>query len=204
MRPKTLFEHVLKTRNHLRILQILWNCTDAMSGRQISRATGVNITTTRQVLESLTECGLVDIVDIPPAKAHSLNREHYSFVLLAPILSIGSEQSEFITMGTALATSFSHDLVSIILFGSYARGEESEDSDLDLLFIVNSEVPDLEDVSSFQEKANHITGEQTQIIVKTSSEVRDGVKRKQGFLGSLLSFNESIYGLSLGEVLSGK
>ncbi|MBP1357400.1 MAG: nucleotidyltransferase domain-containing protein, partial [Sulfolobus sp.] len=40
---------------------------------------------------------------------------------------------------------FGDDLVSIVLYGSYARGEERRDSDIDLIIVLN-EIKDRYDV----------------------------------------------------------
>jgi predicted nucleotidyltransferase len=78
---------------------------------------------------------LVKSESVPPAKQYFLNKNH---VLYAPLMAIAEARSEALIWLGERAQKLP-GLVSAIVFGSVARGEETHESDLDLLLVFDSD-----------------------------------------------------------------
>jgi predicted nucleotidyltransferase len=106
--------------------------TDApLTGRQVHALVSddYSLWTVQEVLKSLTQLGLVNTQTIGRAGVHTINEDHVSVaplrVLLDPISALTDTVREAV----------GHDVKTVILFGSIARGEANLHSDVDLAVI---------------------------------------------------------------------
>jgi predicted nucleotidyltransferase len=106
--------------------------TDApLTGRQVHALVSddYSLWTVQEVLKSLTQLGLVNTQTIGRAGVHTINEDHVSVaplrVLLDPISALTDTVREAV----------GHDVKTVILFGSIARGEANIHSDVDLAVI---------------------------------------------------------------------
>jgi hypothetical protein len=110
-----------------------------MSGRQVARKIpkrgsqeGV-----RRVLQALVEAGVVRRNDHPPTALYSLNEEHLA---VPHLVALHRLRDELFTRMRALIATWAIQPVSAVVFGSVARGEAHERSDVDLLLVRDSDV----------------------------------------------------------------
>ena len=80
----------------------------------------------------------------------------------------------------------------IILFGSYARGEEGIDSDLDLLIVLNSDLPRHKRAVPFYEALSGL-GVAKDIVVYTPSEVEEWQTASCSLAATVLREGEVLY-----------
>jgi predicted nucleotidyltransferase len=106
--------------------------TDApLKGRQVHALVSddYSLWTVQEVLKSLTQLGVVNTQTIGRAGVHTINEDHVSVaplrVLLDPISALTDTVREAV----------GHDVKTVILFGSIARGEANIHSDVDLAVI---------------------------------------------------------------------
>ena len=199
------FPDIFKTPNQFRILRVLYSASpEGLNGRQISRVAGVNPMTAHKTLQALYEIGIVTSRDVAPAKIYSINYDYFLADVVGDFIKKGDASPSLKKLGEALNRQCSYDLVSIIMFGSFARKEEGDDSDLDLLFVVKDKAPGIEYITEFQDMADKISGEQTQVIFTNSKKLIAGIKRKQGYMTSIPLEGISIYGKSVKVILSGR
>lgn len=118
------------------LLRVLNRMTPGRTGRVLARSCdGVSVTQVNALLRRLERIGLVRSESVPPAKQYFLNKQH---VLYAPLIAIAGARSEaFEWLSQKVKTL--PGLVSAIVFGSVARGEETHESDLDLLLVFDSD-----------------------------------------------------------------
>ena len=93
----------------------------------------------RLCLDEFEAMGIVSRRSVGKAKLFQVSKN--SIIVndvLAPLFT--KEASLMATLGNHFFRELSEDLYSLILFGSVARGEESDRSDIDLVFILNNDV----------------------------------------------------------------
>lgn len=105
-----------------------------LSARQLAELTGLTHRAVVAALEPLVEEGIVNKRTAGPAYQYSLQRDHVAVeTVLLPALA--AEDLLPHLMAHELEALFSPVAVSIILFGSTARGEEVPGSDVDVLVV---------------------------------------------------------------------
>lgn len=82
----------------------------------------------------------------------------------------------------------------IVLFGSYASGKASEDSDLDLLVVVeDSDLPQYKKARGIRKHLLGITDIPKDIVVYTEKEIRDWRSVKNSFISNILDYGKVVY-----------
>jgi len=134
----------MKLRNYLDILEDLnivkilrWLCLEGNggSGREIGIRTGIPQATCNRYLVKLLAHGLISFQNYGSANIYFLKECFYINEVLRPLFR--NEMNMFLEHIVAdLNREYSKYCKGIILFGSYARNEETDDSDLDFCFVV--------------------------------------------------------------------
>lgn len=118
------------------VLRALQRMTPGRTGRVIAASCeGVSVAQVNVILRRFEEIGLVTTHSVPPAKQYFLNREH---VLCTPLLDLINAKAQLIDWLTDRLTK-TDGIISAILFGSVARGEDTPGSDVDLLLVFSGD-----------------------------------------------------------------
>ncbi len=113
------------------VLAALLRTDTPLTGRQVHALVSddYSLWTVQEALKALTQLGLVNTHTIGRAGVHTINEDHVSVaplrVLLDPITALTDTVREAV----------GHDVKTVILFGSIARGEANIHSDVDLAVI---------------------------------------------------------------------
>ena len=83
------------------------------------------------------------------------------------------------------------DPKQVILFGSYAEGRQTEDSDVDLLVIMDHDGRDLEE--AFRIRRAIERDFPLDLLVRTPSEMRQRVEQNDTFLSTISSTGKTLY-----------
>jgi len=82
----------------------------------------------------------------------------------------------------------------IILFGSYARGHETDESDLDLLIIIkNTDLPPYKRSRIIRKYLRGITDVPRDIVVYTQKEIEEWASVKFSFISNILTYGKTLY-----------
>ncbi len=81
----------------------------------------------------------------------------------------------------------------VILFGSYAYGHPSKDSDLDLLVVKDSNLPRYKRAREIRKHLWGITDIPKDIIVYTQKEIDDWVDVKEAFITNIVEKGKILY-----------
>ena len=156
------------------VLVVLAGVDAELTGREVHRLAhrgsehGV-----RKVLDRLVEEGVVSRRPAGNAKLYKLNREH----LAAPAIeALAGMRRELLLRMREDVTAWSITPVAVIVFGSFARGEATCESDVDLLVIRPSGV-DADDlawsgqVNGFAAAVSAWTGNDTRVLEYAEEEI---------------------------------
>ena len=123
------------SRNSLTIFFVFYNFKSGQfSGREISKMAGLNPIVCLKILEQLTNLKLMDKKRVGASYLFSIRENMYWETVIFPLIK--TEKNVFKKAKDDLVKLFYEHCEKIIIFGSYARGEETSDSDLDVCFVV--------------------------------------------------------------------
>jgi predicted nucleotidyltransferase/DNA-binding transcriptional ArsR family regulator len=152
MKWHNALDDILGSTLKIRILRILCKNAYDFTGRELARLVGYSHTQTNSALAELEMNGLVIKRHLGNANAYSLNEGNLlvsRIIIPAFVIEGGLIQG----LANRFFKGIGKDLVSIILFGSAARGEESPVSDVDLILVVKDE----SDLDKLDEKVSEIS-----------------------------------------------
>ncbi len=155
------------------LLFSLSNYDDLLNVREISRQTGVSRSTASRILNGLYSKGVLAKKEVGNQVFYSLNTKNLLTLNMCG-LALGLKFSELktdtppATQITAFvgscAKSLEEELLSIVLFGSAARGGVRKESDIDLLVVLRS----LKDSKKVDKIAHSINASYTNKISPTA------------------------------------
>lgn len=132
---------ILATRAKVRILRLLAQEPTPLSGREIARRLDMVQSQVSTVIRQLLAAGVVEAQQAPPAVQYVFTRRPEPVAQALRNLFI-EEQARTRSIVAALHESMP-GLLSVILFGSAARGTPRSESDVDLLLVVAHETEDM-------------------------------------------------------------
>lgn len=108
-----------------------------MNLRTIARLARVSIAQASRVLPGLVDLGMIERREVPPSSMFRLVPEH---VATRALLELASSRDVVIAEIGRAASEMSPEPVSVITFGSFARGDSEIDSDIDVIVVRPTEV----------------------------------------------------------------
>jgi Nucleotidyltransferase domain len=166
---------ILRRSIDAEVLRVVAGTTEAMTGRHVHRLVGHGSHRTVQLaLHRLASEGLLDVRDYPPSKLYTFNREHLASEAVLMLVGIRArlvEQLRSATVEWELAPAHAS------LFGSAARGDGDEESDIDLLIVRPDEVPAEDErwraqVDDLRQRVDRWTGNRAAVSEMSESELR--------------------------------
>lgn len=127
-------EEVFSARSSITVLRILNERSKGISGREISRLTSLSLRTVQIALANLEQTGILKRFIGNKEHLFVLNRENYfTRNLIEEIFK--AEDNFRQSIFSEIRKRIGKDIISIILFGSAARGTDITDSDLDICIV---------------------------------------------------------------------
>jgi predicted nucleotidyltransferase len=115
-----------------RVLAVLAETTAELNLRTIARLSGVSLAQVSRVLPGLVGLGLVERREAPPSSLFRLVPEH---VAAGPLVALARGRDGVVEEMGRVAAALPVVPVSVIVFGSFARGEADAASDIDTVFV---------------------------------------------------------------------
>lgn len=149
-----------------RILAVLAGTTAELNLRTIARLSGVSIAQASRVLPALVELGMVERREAPPSALFGLVGEH---IASQTVLALTRARESVLEDLGRMAAGLSPPPASVIMFGSFARGEADAQSDLDVVIVRPVEVEDddetwLAGVERWRRHAHRLVGNRVEVI----------------------------------------
>jgi predicted nucleotidyltransferase len=156
-----------------RILAVLAHTTAELSLRTIARLSDVSPAQTSRVLPQLVRLGLVTRREVPPSTLFALELTH---VAAEPLLRLARSRELVLERMGELAAELPVRPVSVIVFGSFARGDGEPESDIDVVLVRPAEAdPESESwlaaIDQWTTKLRCLTGNSVEILEVGGDEV---------------------------------
>lgn len=183
MRFHSPLDDIWNSKVKTRILRHLSQSGYGITGRQLAESVGYSHTQTMTALGELESQGLVNRQHAGRAHLFTIVDEN---IIVSEVLlpAFDLERNLLNLLADIFYDSMRPELTSIILFGSVARSEETDASDVDLLLVLrkgtNLERAE-EEAFEIAFKAHDRFGCHVQTILVTKDEYDRKLKRKQGF-----------------------
>ncbi|MHB1686112.1 MAG: nucleotidyltransferase domain-containing protein [Ignavibacteriaceae bacterium] len=133
---KTL-NSIFSSSSHVAVLRSLQHYKIGITGREIARLSGLSPKSALSALSSLENIKIVNRVIGGRDHLFTLNRENY--LVKYGILPLFQIENKFLPqLLTLIKQKLSKHCISIVLFGSVARNNETIESDLDICFVVQN------------------------------------------------------------------
>lgn len=137
MKIHKILNEVFSSRSHIAVLRVLHFHKAGITGRETAGLAGISPKSALIALTRLEQLKLVNRVIGGRDHHFTLNRENY--LVKNGIIPLLKSETDFLNRVLTLIIKEIRDLsISIVLFGSVARGEETSASDLDIFIITNN------------------------------------------------------------------
>ena len=191
-----------------RILRFLWRSSAEWSGREIARKVGLSAPACHESLKKLDARGLVQLRRVSNVHLYKINPENYLVQnVFARLFETEASLPKQVAAVVRKSLLVSPDcgIISIVLFGSMARGTERLGSDLDLLVVLAAKAgqkalePRVERLRAMLFKRFSVP---LSPYIQTLPELRRKHERKLPLIREILKDGQTIYGKAIGELLS--
>jgi DNA-binding transcriptional ArsR family regulator len=149
-----------------RILAVLAETTAELNLRTIARLSGVSLAQASRTLPSLVELGIVERREAPPSALFRWVPENVAARAITALTR--ARQTVLDELGTA-AVALTPAPSSVIVFGSFARGEADAESDLDVILVRSRDVDEDDPAwrsatERWRGSARRLTGNAVQVL----------------------------------------
>lgn len=204
---------ILGTRSKVSVLRELVRRDEPVTGREAARLAHLSHGSAQDALQELLELGVVRRREGGRAHLYRLNREHYLVQHALEALfrtERRSIQELFDRLQKALSTAAQEsgiEIVSAMIFGSVARGEDRPDSDLDLLIVHaldgGDDRPLREELPGALEPIESLFGHTIAPVVVSSGELREMEAREAPLAVDARDEGRRVYGTYVDEIVDG-
>ena len=204
MHTKHLLDDYLGQKSKVTILRILYRGTE-FTGREIARKADLSPRAAQQALQELYATGVVLRKSVGASYLFSLNRTRYVVEnILSPLFE--SEQGLGAAMIEELRKALpAKGIVSMIMFGSVARGESEQGSDLDIMVVLDNSLDVLHITAGIQDKGGKFLAKFGMMLSPHVIRRRDFTSRfdkKDKLIRNVIKEGRVIYGEHFEEILA--
>lgn len=189
-----------------RILKYLRSFPAGATGREIARGSGLSHPTAHRELKRLAAAGVVLSQSRGKAIVYSLDQDHFLYRrLLLPSLDDTELYKQELMECLPQGLFSTGKPISMILFGSRARGDAAQGSDWDLLGLVKSKGQKAALEQCLREAAAEFerrTRTMLSPLVLTLEQYRQGIRRGDNLVMSIHRDGKVIYGRSKTEIVA--
>jgi predicted nucleotidyltransferase len=185
-----------------RVLAVLAETTSELSIRTIARLSNVSVAQAARVLPRLADLGVVERRDVPPSSLFRLVPEHVS---VRALLQLARARDDIIKEMRRAAATMAVVPVSIIVFGSSARGEAGAASDIDVVFVRPADVDADDDrwagaVEQWRATVRRASGNPVEVLEVGAHEVASRLSGRREVWRDIRREGIVVHGLSLADL----
>ncbi|MBK6671268.1 MAG: nucleotidyltransferase domain-containing protein [Actinobacteria bacterium] len=185
-----------------RVLAVLAETTAELNLRTIAKLAGVSIAQASRVLPGLVELGVVERREVPPSSLFRLVREH---VASRAVLALARSTDIVLDEIGRLAGALPRPPASVIVFGSFARGEAGRDSDVDILVVRPTEVDEDDDawaesLEAWRRDVTRLTSNPVEVLEVSIDEAATKVTGRTQLWSDIRRDGRVVHGLDLDQL----
>lgn len=185
-----------------RVLAVLAETTVDLNLRTIARLSDVSVAQASRVLPGLVELGLVERREVPPSSLFRLVREH---VAAGPLVALARARDAVVKEMGHAAGDLPVAPVSVIVFGSFARGEADEESDIDTVLVRPAGVEESDEawsasVEQWRDRVRRISGNRVEVLEVGSDEISARLASRQQVWRDIRRDGLVVHGLGIDEL----
>ena len=185
-----------------RILATLAQTDAELTMRTVARVAGVSSNRATTVLNGLVKLGLVERRDVGTSALVRLIRENEASRIVTELAQVGDTVLKRLA---AAATDITPAPVSVVLFGSFARGQARDDSDVDVFVVRPDQVPGddsgwISTLGKWTDLAARIAGNPINLVVASESELPRLSKRKRSVWAAIAREGVTLLGAELRKI----
>ena len=200
-------EGIFGQSSKIKILRFLVKSQAQLNGREIAKNVGLSHVKAHTALKDLTKHGVVSMRSVGSSLVYWLNEDNF---LVKEIIRPAFEKEEgiFVRVARIILREIKPPRpLSIILFGSFAKGAASADSDIDIVIIYPRSKNKLiiaKELSEAEKKitllfGNHLAGAPLSI-----NEFQNKLRKKDAFINEIIRTGKVIYGKNISELINEK
>lgn len=149
-----------------KVLAVLAETTAELNLRTLARLADVSAAQASRVIPGLVDLGLVERREAPPSSLFRLNREHAAAQM---VIDLARLRDTVLTQIGAAAQELQYPPASVVVFGSFARGQADRESDIDIVIVRPDEVDEdnedwAEAIEQWRRTISSMTGNSVEII----------------------------------------
>jgi predicted nucleotidyltransferase len=185
-----------------RVLAVLAETTAELNLRTLARLSDVSVAQASRVLPGLVELGLVERREVPPSSLFRLVPEH---VAARPLESLARSRDSVIEAMGRAASELPVEPASVIVFGSFARGEADAESDIDALFVRPEGVDESYEawsasVDEWRETIRRKSGNQVEVLDVGWDEIKARLGSRRSLWRDIRRDGLAVYGATLDQL----
>lgn len=203
MRLSHALDDILGPHSKLSVLRVLFS-QEELSGREVARRAGLSPRAASVALTQLVKAGILHKHSV--GSTHQFGISSKRHLVRAALANLFHEEQDLAdTMGNHVMQAIGHKkCASVAIFGSYARGEASQQSDLDVLVLLNDSyrVPQVkETLRKASERFYDLFGVPLAPYVIGTGEFSDRLKKGDKLMKAMVREARVVSGKPLSEVV---
>lgn len=191
------------SRTAVKVLETLANHEGMFSGRALARMAGINHQACLNELRKLRDLGVIKDAGQGRNVLFFLNREN--MVVKEAVLPVFTAEKRIISeLARDIKKIKTPGIVSIILFGSVAKGSDDAGSDIDILVVVNEREDNLkvaDEISLNETDFVKKYGNVLSPVIMSRSEFKSGFRNKNSLITDIIKTGRTIAGKDISELI---
>lgn len=185
-----------------RVLAVLAHTTAELSLSTLARLANVSVAQASRVMPGLVELGLVERREVPPSSQFRLVRQN---VAAQAVISLADSRQTALAQLGAEAAALEVPPASVIVFGSFARGEADGQSDVDAIVVRPDDVLADDEMwasslEHWRRSASAITGNPVEILEVGLSEVRSKLSSRAQLWSDVRRDGVTVHGAGIDDL----
>lgn len=200
-----LLDNILGQSSKVKILRFLVRSQAQLNGREIAKRVGLSHVKAHIALKDLNTHGIVNMRAVGNSLVYWLNEEHF---LVKEIIRPAFEKERGIFQHIArliLKAANPPRPISIILFGSFAKGNALADSDIDVVIVypqAKNKSLIAKELSEAEKKVTLLFGNRLSYVPLALDEFQKKLNKKDAFINEIVHTGKVIYGQNISKLAS--